>query len=85
MSVHSRRISILGQSHLTTVNITVSLAKQIPASTYVGSGYSKATTVFRGFAVEAPDSKVQYVLRSYQPECMRPQAPHAVFLSAVQE
>ena len=58
MSIHSRRISILGEPHLTTVNITASFAKQIPAPTYAGSGHSKATTVFRGFAVETHEHRL---------------------------
>jgi hypothetical protein len=37
MSIHSRRISILGEPHLTMVNITASLAKRIPVPTDVGS------------------------------------------------
>ena len=56
--MHSRRISILGESHFTTVNITASFAKQIPAPTYVGSGHSKATTVFRGSAVETHENRL---------------------------
>ena len=52
MGIHSRRISLLGERQLTTVNITASLAKRIPAPTHVGSGHSKAPTVLRRFAVD---------------------------------
>ena len=34
MSVHSRRLSLLSELHLATVNITASLAKRIPAPTH---------------------------------------------------
>ena len=41
MSVHSRRLSLLSELHLATVNITASLAKRIPAPTHVGSGHPR--------------------------------------------
>jgi hypothetical protein len=58
MSIHSRRISILGEPQRTTVNITASLAKQIPAPIHVGSGHSKAITVLRDFAVETHENRL---------------------------
>ena len=58
MTVHSRRNSLLGKPHLTTVNRTASLAKQIPAPTNVGSGHFKAPTVLRGFAVETHENRL---------------------------
>ena len=41
MSAHSRRLSLLSELHLATVNITASLAKRIPAPTHVGSGHPR--------------------------------------------
>jgi hypothetical protein len=58
MSTHSRRISLLGEPHLTTVNLTASLAKRIPAPANVGSGHFKAPTVLRGFAVETHENRL---------------------------
>ena len=58
MSTHSRRISLLGEPYLTTVNITASLAKRIPAPANVGSGHFKAPTVLRGFAVETHENRL---------------------------
>ena len=58
MRIHSRRISILDEPHRATVNITASLAKQIPAPTHVGSGHSKAPTVLRGFAEETHENRL---------------------------
>ena len=58
MSTHSRRITLLGESHLTTVNITASLAKRIPARTHVGSDHSKVPTVLRSFAVETHETRL---------------------------
>ena len=52
MSKHSRRISLLSEPHLATVNITASLAKRIPPPTHLGSGHSKAPTVLCRVAVE---------------------------------
>ena len=60
MSIHSRRISLLGEPHLATVNITASLAKRIPAPTHVGSGHSKAPTVLYRFAVETHENRLIY-------------------------
>ena len=58
MSKHSRRISLLSEPHLATVNITASLSKRIPPPTHVGSGHSKAPTVLCRFAVETHENRL---------------------------
>ena len=58
MSRHSRRYSLLNEAHHTTVNFTASLAKRIPAPTFVGSGHYKAPTVLRSFVVATHENRL---------------------------